>query len=377
MNAIILAAGNSSRMYAGGAVLHKAVLPIMNIPNIERTIVLLNLIDVQEIIIAVPQNNFDMDYLSKKYNCKIIHIPNTVKNTLGTIGCLLKYIDDTFIIEGDVVCAKNIFCRFDKSIYYVMKYENPEPDEWNIITDANNRIRSFSIGTHNSPAIFGISFWSDKDCKVLRNHIEQKLKYLPVDDPNIFWDNYVEEILSDINIQAYEISSKSGCEMNTYIEYEQANKLCLNSVSTFFDDVIFSLQNIDFRIQRSIDKSLNISFLKKLIFNMEENTDLSLSNYEMWYAIDEMVYIVLNNNRKVAFFSFVVEKKFVLLRRLYVESDCRQIGIGKKIITYVYFYAKSLNKELRVNVYDKKAAAFYSQFDSTLLFSTYCINLNI
>lgn len=377
MNAIILAAGNSSRMYAGGAVQHKAVLPIMNIPNIERTIIFLNLIDVQEIIIAVSQSNHDMDYLANKYNCKIIHIPNTVKNTLGTIGYLLKYINDTFIIEGDVVCAKNIFCRFDKSVYYVMKYENPEPDEWNIITDKNNRIRSFSIGTHNSPAIFGISFWSDKDCKVLINHLEQKIKNLPVDDPNIFWDNYIEEILSDINIQSYEISSNSSCEMNTYVEYEQANKLCLNNIFTFFDDVIFCLQNIDFRIQRSMDKSLNISFLKKLIFNTEKNTNLDLSNYEMWYAIDEMVYIILNNNRKVAFFSFVVEENFVLLRRLYVESDCRQIGIGKKIITYTYFYAKSLNKELRVNVYDKKAVTFYSQFNSTLLFETYCINLDI
>lgn len=42
MNAIILAGGKSSSMYATGATVHKALLPIMGIPNIERTIMMLH-----------------------------------------------------------------------------------------------------------------------------------------------------------------------------------------------------------------------------------------------------------------------------------------------------------------------------------------------
>ena len=109
MNAIILAAGNSLRMYQTGANIHKALLPIQNIPNIERTILMLQFCNITEIIIAVPYQCTLFDYLAEKYSCKIIYKKKECANTLHTINDLLTYIDDTFIIEGDVVLAKNIF----------------------------------------------------------------------------------------------------------------------------------------------------------------------------------------------------------------------------------------------------------------------------
>ena len=64
MNAIILAAGNSSRMYESGGKLPKGLLPILSIPNIERTILMLHMIDIYEIIIAVPCHSSQFDYLA-------------------------------------------------------------------------------------------------------------------------------------------------------------------------------------------------------------------------------------------------------------------------------------------------------------------------
>ena len=106
MNAIILAAGNSSRMYKSGSRLPKGLLPILGIPNIERTIVMLHMIDIHEIIIAVPSHSLQFDYLAEKYSCTIIHVPSDNKNTLTTMNYLIEYINDSFIIEGDVVCLK-------------------------------------------------------------------------------------------------------------------------------------------------------------------------------------------------------------------------------------------------------------------------------
>ena len=101
MNAIILAAGKSSRMYASGAKTHKALLPIMGIPNIERTILMLHDHNISEIIIAVPPQNHDFDYLHAKYSCIIENIPIEGNNTLYTMNYLLHYIQDTFVIEGN------------------------------------------------------------------------------------------------------------------------------------------------------------------------------------------------------------------------------------------------------------------------------------
>lgn len=122
MNAIILAGGKSSSMYATGATVHKALLPIMGIPNIERTIMMLHDYHISDIIIAVSILNHDFDYLTKKYSCRIEYIPIEGKNTLYTMKYLLHYIQETFVIEGDVVCAQNIFFPSNSSRYYVMNY---------------------------------------------------------------------------------------------------------------------------------------------------------------------------------------------------------------------------------------------------------------
>lgn len=158
MNAIILAAGKSSRMYSTGALVHKALLPIMGIPNIERTIMMLNDQNIQDIIVAVPEDNQNFDYLVEKFFCKVVKIPSEGKNTLYTIKYLLNYIHETFIIEGDVVCAHNIFLPLKSSVYFIMKYANPEQDAWHPIFNESGEIISFEVEKKSTPALFGVSF---------------------------------------------------------------------------------------------------------------------------------------------------------------------------------------------------------------------------
>ncbi len=198
MNAIILAAGNSLRMYQTGANIHKALLPIQNIPNIERTILMLQFCNITEIIIAVPYQCTLFDYLAEKYSCKIIYKKKECANTLHTINDLLTYIDDTFIIEGDVVLAKNIFDIFENSTYYVMKYPKPEIDDWHPVLNQDGNVSTFQISQENTAAIFGISFWAHKDCPLLISHLKQKAAIYDIQDPDIFWDNHIIEILDRI-----------------------------------------------------------------------------------------------------------------------------------------------------------------------------------
>lgn len=51
MNAIILAAGHSSRMIEEKQYTHKPLLPILGLPNIERTILILNDFGINDIVI--------------------------------------------------------------------------------------------------------------------------------------------------------------------------------------------------------------------------------------------------------------------------------------------------------------------------------------
>lgn len=376
MNAIILAAGKSSRMYKGGANLPKGLLPILGIPNIERIILMLHMLDIYEIIIAVPFDSLQFDYLGKKYSCTVIHIPPENKNTLMTMNYLIAYIGDTFIIEGDVVCAKNIFRPFEYSTYYVMKYVHPESDEWNVITDSDDNIIRFEVGTHLTPAIFGVSFWTQKDSLLLIKYLKSQMENKHTNESNFFWDDNIAELLGTICLKAYEITSDMACEMNTITEYQYANNLCkkmLTFPAIFFNNIFLQKANTTFSIYSNTDKESSLKWLEKLFIYYDETLVLKdPCYYEYWYNPKELVFIIRNTeNKEVAFFSFIVERKYILLRRLLIDSFFRRIGLGKEILNYILLFSISCNKELRVNAYDEKAADFYIRLGAEKLFSTY------
>ncbi len=374
MNAIILAAGKSTRMYKGGVSLPKGLLPILNIPNIERTIIMLHLLDIYEIIIAVPFESYEFDYLNKKYSCRIVHIPMENKNTLTTINYILNYIDNSYIIEGDVVCAKNIFCPFEYSTYYTMNYTYPEDDEWNVITSSDNRVIGFEIGTHLSPAIFGISYWSHKDCPLLRNHLKAKVKSTQITKANVFWDDFISELLEDIYLKTFEISPDMACEMNTVEEYQYARTLCEKTAmipALFFDNTFFKTKEGLYHIAYSTDMIKNLQWLNKLLnyYNEPMNTNTNCNN---WFNQNEVVFIIKNvKGIEIAFFSLAIQQNDILLRRLYIDAPYRAQGIGKRIIHYIQFFTISIGKKLRVNVYDEKIYGFYEHLGARKIFSTY------
>ena len=81
----------------------KPLLPIGGLPNIERTILMLHQFGIQEIVIICGSENFDAYYyLQRKYGCQIIQ-SQLHFNTLHSMSLALDKMDDTFVIEGDVV----------------------------------------------------------------------------------------------------------------------------------------------------------------------------------------------------------------------------------------------------------------------------------
>lgn len=363
-------------MYQTGAHIHKALLPIQGIPNIERTILMLQFCNITEIIIAVPHECKLFDYLEEKYSCKIVYKKKECVNTLHTISSLLTFIDDTFIIEGDVVVTKNIFKFFKSSTYYVMKYPNPEMDDWHPVLNQDGNITSFRIGQENTAAIFGISFWAHKDCPLLISHLKQKIAISDIRNPDIFWDNDIVEILDRISVKTYEISADAACEMNTFTEYHFAQEICKAAVCNilFFDNVTLQTEdNIYIKIFHSTDRTRNIYWLNQLFHyygdeNLKGNEAIV---YEDFFAPNEQVFVIRYGSLEIGFFSFVEHKEYILLRRLYISSNYRQKHVGTQLVRYNQLYSKLKSKELRINVYDDNAENFYSRLGFNLKFKTF------
>lgn len=381
MNAIILAAGESSRMYQTGGKTHKALLPIQNIPNIERIILMLHCLNITDIIVAVPYNCSLFDYLKKKYLCKIVNIKKQCRNTLYTLNELLHYLNDTFIIEGDVVLSKNVFDTFDKSTYYVTEYLNPESDDWHPIKNSEGYISSFQISKERKDAIFGISFWTVYDCPFLISYLQEQSSKYNIQNSDIFWDDNIVDILDKIKVNTYKISNENACEMNTYDEYEHAIEICEKSLDnwySFFNNVSFRTDITDtcYKINCCQDRRKNIEWLTHLFFYYGDMIESENNfNYDEYFASDELICIVSikYTENEIAFFSLVQEHKFIILRRLYINPDYRYKHIGTQIIHYIKLYCLFKEKELRVNIYDDNAELFYKSLGFKKLYKTYVI----
>ena len=374
MNAIILAGGQGSRMIASKQLIHKPCLPIFGIPNIERIIIMLKDYGINDISVISGKYSDQYTYLHTKYNCSIISDPKTSISTLYGIYHVKNEINDTFIIVGDVVLAENIFIYKPYSYYYVMKYPNPESDAWKPITDITGRITSFEIGHFYEPCIFGISFWSKKDAKYIRNFINQIGTLENLQNRNKFWDDYFLDIIDTLPIYTYEIPSDTAAEMNNAYEYKLAQELCYQYYLTP-NKYFMNLNDYNNHFSFEINQKQIIIYIKKLLedYNLKHPENIHNLDQPIDFAPNEYSYIIKKEGQQIGCFSLVTEKRYLLLRRIYIDKPYRNQLAGSKIVKKIIIFSKLINKELRVNVYDTQASHFYKRLGFKTNFVNYVI----
>ena len=131
MNAIILAAGLGSRLKPLTKEVPKPLVKVNGLSLIERQIYLLKEAGICEIIIVIGYMSDKFKFLEKKYNVKFIY-NNKYKeyNNIYSLYLAQDYLNNTYILEGDVYLTKNLFIENLKhSTYFAVKKEMYE-NEW-------------------------------------------------------------------------------------------------------------------------------------------------------------------------------------------------------------------------------------------------------
>ncbi len=378
MNAIILAAGKSSRMKKDGYDCPKPLLPILGTPNIERTILMLHQFGIQEIYVVCGSEDFDAYcYLQREYGCCIIQSIFHF-NTLHSMSLVLEKLDDSFVIEGDVVLAKNIFIKSNTSFYYTTRYESCEVDAW-CPTIKAGKIAEFNIGSTSLPCIFGISFWAHKDCPTIISELKQFYTDEHFKDKNLFWDDHISTMLDKLCLGVYEISSRDACEMNTGEEYQTAQKMC----AQYYQNCEQFILDFNGRPEDQ-PKKMELTFVRDLVscqkwqLRLLEYVDgptehLFDSPESCVFHNGEYPFMVKNvqSGEYIAYFDVAESSDYILLRRLFIDERYRRQGIGSSIVNYIKLYAMLSNKEMRVNIYEKEAEHFYTALGMKLFFKTF------
>lgn len=220
MNAIILAAGMGSRFHEITKNNHKALLPIDNMPNIERTITFLKSTGIEEIIIVVGHMGHMFEYLKEKYNVTLVHNEKYKEyNNIYSLYVARSYFSDSYVIDADVVLFENIFSKeIKRSCYFTVQREKCDDMEWCPI-EIDGRVKKMKITNDFIPSMLGISFWTKNDCEMIKGKLKEYHKEEILSKPSLYWDHIPVEILDHLDVTTIKIEDGIAYEMDTIENY--------------------------------------------------------------------------------------------------------------------------------------------------------------
>lgn len=223
MNAIILAAGLGSRLKPLTKEVPKPLIKVNGLSLIERQIYLLKEAGICEIVIVIGYMSDKFKFLEKKYNVKLIY-NNKYKeyNNIYSLYLAQDYLNNTYILEGDVYLTKNLFIENLKhSTYFAVKKEMYE-NEWVLKYDNKKRLEEIYIGYEKGAYVMsGISYWNIDDTKVIKDKLNKLIKNKNF--KNLYWDDIVRKEVKNFNINVEEVDFNCVYEIDTVEDLENVS----------------------------------------------------------------------------------------------------------------------------------------------------------
>lgn len=215
MRAILLAAGMGTRLRPLTNETPKSLVKVNGVPMLEKQIQCLKEIGVNEIIVLTGYLKEKFDYLQEKYGVKLIHNDKyDIYNNIYTMYLVRDYLNDAFVIEGDVYFNRNFLKnKLNKSVYFSAKKKDFN-NEWILVFDENKKIYDIEIGTKDEAYILcGISYWNERDGKYIGKKVEDAVN--SGDFKDLYWDNIVKDNLKSLDVYLEELKEDDSFEIDS------------------------------------------------------------------------------------------------------------------------------------------------------------------
>lgn len=160
-NAIIMAAGLSSRFAPLSYEYPKALITVKGEVLIERQIRQLKAAGIQDITIVVGYKKELFAYLADKFQVKLIENPEyETRNNHASLYYARHELKNTYICSADNYFSENVFEASVDHAYYSAVYVAGPTDEWCLETNAAGLITDVRIGGRDAWVMLGHVFFS-------------------------------------------------------------------------------------------------------------------------------------------------------------------------------------------------------------------------
>lgn len=227
-NAIIMAAGTSSRFAPLSYEMPKALIPVKGEVLIERQIRQLKEAGVPEIYLVTGYKAEMFAYLEEKMGVHLIHNPDYLtRNNNASIHVVRDILKNSYICSADNYFSENPFEREVSECYYSAVYADGPTKEWCMDCAEDGTIRRVQIGGENAWYMLGHTFWDETFSRTFLSILEAEYD-LP-ETADLLWESIYINHIDELNMKIRRYSDDVVFEFDTLDELREFD-------TTYVDD---------------------------------------------------------------------------------------------------------------------------------------------
>ncbi len=223
-NAIIMAAGTSSRFAPLSYELPKALITVKGEVLIERQIKQLQMAGIKKIVIVTGYKANKFEYLKDKFGVELIYNSDYLtRNNNSSIYVARNCLRNSYICSADNYFTVNPFTTEVDDSYYAAQYATGPTKEWCISTDNQGYIDSVQIGGDDSWFMIGHTFWSREFSNLFLNIL--KREYDKPETKQKLWEDLYIEHLDILKMKIKKYSKDEIIEFDSLEELRKFDKI--------------------------------------------------------------------------------------------------------------------------------------------------------
>lgn len=263
MNAIIMAAGTSSRFVPLSYERPKGLLVVKGEVLIERQIQQLHDAGIDDITIVVGYKAEMFHYLTSKYGVSLVMNEDYDRyNNTSSIVRVLDRLGNTFICSSDNYFPNNVFIDKPAQGFYSALYATGKTDEYCLQLDESENIVDVTVGGHDAWYMVGHVFF-DREFSFCFRDVMQK-EYLSEETKKGYWEDvYIRHIFELPKLKVHKYSPHEIEEFDSLEDLRSFDSTYINHTESKVFNRICSLLECEER------ELVDIHAIKKGVFANE------------------------------------------------------------------------------------------------------------
>lgn len=236
-NAVILAAGLSSRFVPISYEKPKGILNVRGEVLIERQIRQLQEAGIHDITVVVGYKKEYFFYLEDEFGVKLVlNEEYATRNNNSSLMAVRNILGRTYICSSDDYFVENPFRPYEYKAFYAAQYSEGPTEEWCMEIGPKGRIKSVSIGGSDSWYMIGHAFFDEEFSKRFVQILEEE--YLFPQTAQKLWEELYMEHIKDFDMVVRKFEEGLIWEFDSIDELRAFDPLFIENVdSEVFENI--------------------------------------------------------------------------------------------------------------------------------------------